>query len=1139
MGLVFKSKCVMANLLLAVILLILLHSAEVAFAQYCEAPTIFENGVRKSTQITVHFKEKVFDLPKGLRQARIMDVASSFSQLRQHFTGLEKRYGAVSFIKQIPNAIWGDIWQRHKRTGELVRIHDMSQLFVVKFAQFVPIDSIISELERMPEVEYAHRPIEAISLADPNDPSYPSQWNLAKIDAAKAWDITTGTTNIIVGIVEDGQGASEPGLPDKNHNDFYTGSGTTGDSKFVSGKGDIGAAGSHATGVAGVIGAATNDGDGVASLGWNIKMIPYRFTAYTNGGDNLVAKIDSARSQGCDVINCSFVTRSPTSIKIGGCNLYTSWNYPSVATAIVDAIAAGIIVVGGTGNTGLELTGGDCSASQIASRIPYIPRPAAYPNVIAVSATDVNDVWAGGRAYNYGADFEVDVAAPGISVTTTAVGQTYQTVDGTSFATPHVSALAGLITTLNPQLLVSDVTSIIRNTALDVNQSQYPGYDDYMGYGRINAYQALLLTHAYSNKSMSSGATAFNNGRRLAIDGNGAYHLIFESGISSGGATLSEIFYRSSADGVNWSSTPIRLSAGNEQNQYPTIVERSNKLYVVWQRKTGANIYDILFRHYNGSSWEAIQTITTGISLSSDPIPVIAISAPTATFEMMVAYRTGSGLKSRRSTSINGAIWGAEITMTSSTGARLPSLAYRTNEAAYFQVTWDDGYNIFHRKFNGTTWNSETNVSSGLGSSANTHSFSSFAISGNNNQNIVWHAYDPTLFNNLVVFHNLNLNPTVYTKFYSGIFYSHYTSTNVSGLAGGSAAVFWEDSNQGGNKNIRKAQYNGSTWVDGSAGTIYGTNGIYVSGAVRNPAAGSIKAVWRGGGSQTPFTLNFGSSLSKSVDTETIVYSRQLIYASTSDSSVLALRLFAPQITGENTTLTFPAIFDNGVPITASLDTKLTFDFVAPANAVEAKLDVGIYARDAANLLQVGKPALQIGFELIDVVNNNQLALAIVNNIALSGKTKTTTSLSLPLAATRGRMVRIRPFLSGLDLGHVRGALVHEYGAYPATSQKEKPTVTEAAGGSHKLSLRVHPNPFNPSTQIHFSLPEAGVVSLRIYDINGRLVRQWHDEQRRAGEHAIVWDGNDQQGRPLTSGTYFSEFVYGSERRVARMVLLR
>ncbi|MCI0554445.1 MAG: hypothetical protein L0287_26150, partial [Anaerolineae bacterium] len=328
---------------------------------------------------------------------------------------------------------------------------------------------------------------------------------------------------------------------------------------------------------------------------------------------------------------------------------------------------------------------------------------------------------------------------------------------------------------INPSLTVKQVYNIVTSTAEKVGQYAYDfntGWNRYMGYGRINAYQALLLTHAYSNKSVSSTATASNNGRRMVKTSDNRYHLVFESGITSGGNVLSEIFYRrSNSGGTSW-ETPTRLSGGNEQNRYPSIAERADgsnkKLYVVWQRKTGTNTYDILFRHFNGSSWETIRTITSGISLTSDPLPVIAISTPSASFEMMVIYRTSSGLKSRRSTSTNGSSWASEITVTSSTSARNPSLVYKGDGYAYFDVSWDNGSHVYYRKFYGTNWSSESTVS--LNSSANTHEYPSFAvgvIGSNYNRHIVWQATDPTQGNRKVILHNLDLNPTIFTKFYS------------------------------------------------------------------------------------------------------------------------------------------------------------------------------------------------------------------------------------------------------------------------------------------------------------------------------------------------------------------------------------
>lgn len=276
---------------------------------YSEAPIVVENGVKMSPQLTVHFKERVFDLPAGAVSVTRNEMENAFTDLNAYFSGLEQKYGSITFIKQIPEATWGDVWHMNKRTGKMVQLHDMSQLFTIHFNRFVPIDFIIQELEQMDEVLYAHQPIQAVSLNDPNDPSFnpTDQWNLFKINAPQAWDITTGSSNVIVGIIEVGIGSS--GVPDRNHIDFIL---PNGDSKFVPGLGNFSPVpGNHATQVAGIVGAATNDGQGIASLGWNIRMIPYRFTTYDpnpNNQNGLVNRINTAVVNGVDVINCSFVT---------------------------------------------------------------------------------------------------------------------------------------------------------------------------------------------------------------------------------------------------------------------------------------------------------------------------------------------------------------------------------------------------------------------------------------------------------------------------------------------------------------------------------------------------------------------------------------------------------------------------------------------------------------------------------------------------------------------------------------------------------------------------------------------------------------------------------------------------------------
>ena len=84
------------------------------------------------------------------------------------------------------------------------------------------------------------------------------------------------------------------------------------------------------------------------------------------------------------------------------------------------------------------------------------------------------------------------------------------------------------------------------------------------------------------------------------------------------------------------------------------------------------------------------------------------------------------------------------------------------------------------------------------------------------------------------------------------------------------------------------------------------------------------------------------------------------------------------------------------------------------------------------------------------------------------------------------------------------------------------------------------PNPFNPSTDIRFTLPLASAVSLRIYDDAGRVVRVLLDEPAMAaGEHALTWDGFDAGGAPVRSGIYFYELEVSGRVHTRKMVLLK
>jgi hypothetical protein len=84
-----------------------------------------------------------------------------------------------------------------------------------------------------------------------------------------------------------------------------------------------------------------------------------------------------------------------------------------------------------------------------------------------------------------------------------------------------------------------------------------------------------------------------------------------------------------------------------------------------------------------------------------------------------------------------------------------------------------------------------------------------------------------------------------------------------------------------------------------------------------------------------------------------------------------------------------------------------------------------------------------------------------------------------------------------------------------------------------------YPNPFNPSTQIDYSIPQATHVTLFIYDVNGRLVKQLVDEQQKEGRYSITWDGMNDTHQHVVSGTYFYRLLAGERTAVRKLVLLK
>ncbi|MBU2586445.1 MAG: S8 family serine peptidase [Bacteroidetes bacterium] len=411
------------------------------------AQVTVRDGMVLADYLTVKFKIPVVEMPIGQNRATASDFKSSMQHIRSFFT----RFGTdVVFEKVIEHARAEDTLYVTP-SGEVKRLHDWSQVFKVVFPQPVDVWKTIKELQKLTEVEYAQPPIQVVSDLTPNDLHLAgNQWYLPKIRAEQAWDITTGSASIRIALIERGVAP---------HNDLAN--------KLVAG--ETGSTGDHGVMVAGVAGAATNNNLGIASLGWNVLLVPMNRTNETGVDADTRNAANPGGVHRANIINCSFKT--VTTLPDGRTQ---SYNYPSMQYAVEDAQAWGALVVASAGNP---------PPSNDADVVPYTQWPAAYSGVIAVSATNSADQFPSG--YNYGN--HVDVSGPAIDIQTLYLNNSYIRMDGTSFSAPLTSAIAALIWSVNSNLTATQVANIITSSADDLGPA---GWDVHFGYGRINAFRA-------------------------------------------------------------------------------------------------------------------------------------------------------------------------------------------------------------------------------------------------------------------------------------------------------------------------------------------------------------------------------------------------------------------------------------------------------------------------------------------------------------------------------------------------------------------------------------------------------------------------------------------------------------------------
>lgn len=378
-----------------------------------------------------------------------------------------------------------------RRTIDQIRFH------VVKLPQGLTVEKAIERVKNDPNVEYAgpnHMVFLCAPQKWPNDPILndyydlwgwglflmPNQWSLfndgynwgllpgtyrADIRAPEAWYITTGSPSVIIASIDTGVDDTHPDLIGKVLPGYNAPLNNTNSSDIYG----------HGTWTSGIAAANTNNNQGVAGVAWGAKILPINVFSGLDWMGNPVGNDAD--------IAVGILWAVDHSAKILNLSLGTYDQLPAIEQAVNYAWNHGCLIVCSSGNDG--------------NSTPVYP--AAYAHALAVGATNSRDGictssdWESGGGSSYGP--HIDVCAPGQQVTSTWSGSgldhEYLAADGTSGSAPIVSGIAALIWSIHPDWTNQQVFDQICHTADDKGS---PGWDQYYGWGRVNAYRALTET---------------------------------------------------------------------------------------------------------------------------------------------------------------------------------------------------------------------------------------------------------------------------------------------------------------------------------------------------------------------------------------------------------------------------------------------------------------------------------------------------------------------------------------------------------------------------------------------------------------------------------------------------------------------
>ena len=325
------------------------------------------------------------------------------------------------------------------------------------------VAAAVSTLEGVISVASERKVRTALS---PTDPDTTLQWGLDTVNAYEAWDITLGSHDVVVAVLDTGIDWNHPDIASNiwTNGEGYHGYNFIDDNWYPmddnihgydEGVWQANTYTYHGTHVAGIVGAVTNNAEGMAGLA-QVQLVAVK--VMNESGEGTDAMVASGIEWAVEEADADVIVMS---LGVDGESI-------SLRREVNDARQAGVVMVAASGNEGTSV----------------VSYPAAYGPVIAVGAIDSTDRRA--SFSNYGS--ALDVMAPGVNIYSTQAGDSYQYLSGTSAAAPHVAGVAALMLSVNPVLTPEEIAESINMTATDISQT---GYDPTTGWGIVNAFDAV------------------------------------------------------------------------------------------------------------------------------------------------------------------------------------------------------------------------------------------------------------------------------------------------------------------------------------------------------------------------------------------------------------------------------------------------------------------------------------------------------------------------------------------------------------------------------------------------------------------------------------------------------------------------